>query len=260
MTNAIGILTSGGDAPGMNAVIASACERSGDGVSDALALAGGPTRFADREGIGDVAVLPAVLAVGPRQEGLEQRDEVRPACLAVGGQREPAGDGEMGDHGRPAQRIAAELVGHELDRVEQESRQAGWGGVLASLAREGSPVSRVQWLERTLPDSGHDLEQWWLDRGDSKAAYARYHVPAPGRPLFQAASANINPRAATKVNFGNDDRAPSLVITPSKNLWHCLGACQAGVQLAGRAAEHPGAWVLGPAGAPRPARRTSGCR
>lgn len=26
----------------------------------------------------------------------------------------------------------------------------------------------------------------------------------------------------------HDDREPSLVITPSKNLWHCLGACQAG--------------------------------
>src|SRR5690554_2121701 len=24
------------------------------------------------------------------------------------------------------------------------------------------------------------------------------------------------------------DREPSLVITPAKNLWHCLGACQAG--------------------------------
>jgi len=26
----------------------------------------------------------------------------------------------------------------------------------------------------------------------------------------------------------HEDREPSLVITPSKNLWHCLGACQAG--------------------------------
>ena len=24
------------------------------------------------------------------------------------------------------------------------------------------------------------------------------------------------------------DRTPSLVITPEKNLWHCLGACQTG--------------------------------
>jgi len=26
----------------------------------------------------------------------------------------------------------------------------------------------------------------------------------------------------------HDDHTPSLVITPSKNLWHCLGACQTG--------------------------------
>ena len=26
----------------------------------------------------------------------------------------------------------------------------------------------------------------------------------------------------------HDDREPSLVITPEKNLWHCLGACQTG--------------------------------
>ncbi len=26
----------------------------------------------------------------------------------------------------------------------------------------------------------------------------------------------------------HDDRTPSLVITPAKNLWHCLGACQPG--------------------------------
>ncbi len=26
----------------------------------------------------------------------------------------------------------------------------------------------------------------------------------------------------------HDDKEPSLVITPEKNLWHCLGACQSG--------------------------------
>ena len=26
----------------------------------------------------------------------------------------------------------------------------------------------------------------------------------------------------------HDDKTPSLVITPAKNLWHCMGACQAG--------------------------------
>lgn len=55
-----------------------------------------------------------------------------------------------------------------LDRSEQEARQAGWGGVLASLAREGSPVSRLQWIERTVPADGDEIgrylgEAW--DRG-----------------------------------------------------------------------------------------------
>jgi len=26
----------------------------------------------------------------------------------------------------------------------------------------------------------------------------------------------------------HDDHSPSLVITPDKNLWHCMGACQEG--------------------------------
>lgn len=26
----------------------------------------------------------------------------------------------------------------------------------------------------------------------------------------------------------HDDKTPSLVVTPAKNLWHCLGACQKG--------------------------------
>jgi alpha-beta hydrolase superfamily lysophospholipase len=37
-------------------------------------------------------------------------------------------------------------------------------------------------------------------------------VPGPGRVLFQGAFANFNPRAATRVDFGNDDRAPLLLI------------------------------------------------
>jgi DNA primase len=26
----------------------------------------------------------------------------------------------------------------------------------------------------------------------------------------------------------HDDKTPSLVVSPKKNLWHCLGACQTG--------------------------------
>src|SRR3954454_21183665 len=47
-----------------------------------------------------------------------------------------------------------------LDRAEQESRQAGWGAVLAGLAREGSPVSRIQWVERTVPADGDEIGRY----------------------------------------------------------------------------------------------------
>jgi pimeloyl-ACP methyl ester carboxylesterase len=51
-----------------------------------------------------------------------------------------------------------------------------------------------------------------MNDADAEAAYARYYVPAPGRVVFQAAFANLNPRAVTKVDFHKDDRPPLLVM------------------------------------------------
>jgi alpha-beta hydrolase superfamily lysophospholipase len=51
-----------------------------------------------------------------------------------------------------------------------------------------------------------------MNDADAAAAYERYYVPGPGRVLFQAAFANVNPNAVTKVDFHKDDRAPLLVM------------------------------------------------
>jgi len=48
---------------------------------------------------------------------------------------------------------------------------------------------------------------------EAKELYAKYAMPAPGRPLFQAATATFNPRSATKVDVTNITRGPLLLIS-----------------------------------------------
>jgi hypothetical protein len=47
-----------------------------------------------------------------------------------------------------------------LDYEDKAQRLAGWAGVLAGLARDSSPISRVQWIERTVPDDGNSLQRY----------------------------------------------------------------------------------------------------
>jgi dipeptidyl aminopeptidase/acylaminoacyl peptidase len=56
-----------------------------------------------------------------------------------------------------------------------------------------------------------------MSEADARAAYDRLAIPGPGRPLFQAAFANMNPWAATKVNYGNSTRAPLLIIAGERD-------------------------------------------
>jgi pimeloyl-ACP methyl ester carboxylesterase len=48
---------------------------------------------------------------------------------------------------------------------------------------------------------------------EAKELYETFAVPAPGAPLFQAASANLNPWTEAKVDTRNPDRGPLLIIS-----------------------------------------------
>lgn len=51
-----------------------------------------------------------------------------------------------------------------VDSARRDQRVAGWGALLAGLCTEGSPVVRVQALQRIVPESGAALRRWHTDR------------------------------------------------------------------------------------------------
>ncbi len=51
-----------------------------------------------------------------------------------------------------------------LGAADKARRVGGWSGVLASLAREGTAVHRVQWIERSLPDDGAEVRRHISER------------------------------------------------------------------------------------------------
>jgi len=65
-----------------------------------------------------------------------------------------------------------------LDGLEQERLTALWGQAIAGFAQEGSPVARVAWVERTIPEEGDALAAWL----DAEA------VLGPGDPAFDSYS------------------------------------------------------------------------
>ena len=52
---------------------------------------------------------------------------------------------------------------------------------------------------------------------EAKQLYETFHVAAPGAPLFQAATANLNPWTEAQVDSTNSDRGPLLLISGGKD-------------------------------------------
>jgi hypothetical protein len=68
-----------------------------------------------------------------------------------------------------------------LDPGEQERRVTSWGRVLATVCRSGR-IATLQVLERTLPDSGTGLAEWWATHGTPDGLLGRRHLRRTHRP------------------------------------------------------------------------------
>jgi pimeloyl-ACP methyl ester carboxylesterase len=56
-----------------------------------------------------------------------------------------------------------------------------------------------------------------VDEAEAKELYDTYAVPAAGAPLFQAATANLNPWTEAKVNSKSPERGPLLIVSGEKD-------------------------------------------
>ena len=56
-----------------------------------------------------------------------------------------------------------------------------------------------------------------VSEDEAKQLYDAYAVPASGAPLFQAATANLNPWTEAKVNSKNPERGPLLIVSGEKD-------------------------------------------
>jgi pimeloyl-ACP methyl ester carboxylesterase len=150
------------------------------------------------------------------------------------------GVGEVADH------IAANLRGYNRKPILIGH---SFGGLLvqnllgrdlaaAAIAIDPAPIKGVpelpiSALRSTLPVLGNPLnfkravsltEHQFrfgftnaLTEGEAHELYEKYAMPAPARPLFQAATATLNPIAATKVNVSNRNRGPLLLVAGEKD-------------------------------------------
>jgi non-heme chloroperoxidase len=56
-----------------------------------------------------------------------------------------------------------------------------------------------------------------VEEDEAKELYETFAVPASGAPLFQAATANLNPWTEAKVDTENPERGPLLIISGEKD-------------------------------------------
>ncbi len=130
------------------------------------------------------------------------------------------------------------LIGHSAGGVfTQILLDHGFGAAgvaINSAPTEGVPVVPLSQIRSTFPvlknpanrhkAVGFTHEQWHyaftntFTEEKSQALYERYAIPASGRVFWGSALANIHPgRDENYVNYKNDDRAPLLFISGSKD-------------------------------------------
>jgi len=116
------------------------------------------------------------------------------------------------------------VAGRGLSAVSVAVDPAPFRGVLplpVSALRSSSPVlmNPLNW-KRSIALSYEQFRYAFANavpEGEARELYETYAVPAPGAPLFEAATANFNPWTEAKVDTKNPDRGPLLIVSGQRD-------------------------------------------
>jgi pimeloyl-ACP methyl ester carboxylesterase len=114
--------------------------------------------------------------------------------------------------------VAQRLLGQDLARAAVAIDPAPIKGVLAvplSALRVASialrnPANKKRAVSLTADQFRYGFGNA-VSASESKELYERWTIPSPGKPLFEAASANFSPHSPAKVATDNATRGPLLV-------------------------------------------------
>jgi non-heme chloroperoxidase len=120
--------------------------------------------------------------------------------------------------------ITQQLAGRGLATVSVPIDSAPFRGVLplplsalrSAMPVIGNPANYRRAVMLTYEQFRYSFANA-VSENEARRLYEAYPVPGSGIPLFQAATANINPFTQAKADTKNPDRGPMLIITGEKD-------------------------------------------
>jgi non-heme chloroperoxidase len=116
------------------------------------------------------------------------------------------------------------LAGRGLAAVSVAISPAPFRGVLPlpiSALRSSQPVLKnPRNVNRAVPLTYEQFRYAFANavpEDEAKELYKAYSVPGPGKPIFQAAAANLNPWTEAKVDAKNPERGPLLIVSSDQD-------------------------------------------
>jgi pimeloyl-ACP methyl ester carboxylesterase len=120
--------------------------------------------------------------------------------------------------------IAQKLLGQNLARAAVAIDAAQIKGVLplplsalrATLPVFKNPANKHRAVSLTAEQFRFAFGNA-IPEAESDALFEQLTIPAPGKPLFEAAAANFDPHSPAKVDTGNQSRGPLLLMSGGKD-------------------------------------------